>query len=199
LTGHQKDISALSISRDGTMLLSVSHKEVVVVWDVATAKQKTSWPISEQAYTAEMSPDNSLVFLSAAARHLNSGSYTMWDLKTTKQLYKGTSETNNLKTQHFSPDGKYFISSPSNAVTQLHDPRSGKILNTVVADEVFGYVECAQFSDNGKYLLTAGYDRAGHLWDLSSGTEMSRLSGHTLYTNTLEFSNRSCAFLIKRS
>lgn len=188
LAGHKINITALSVSRDGTLLLSASGNDIVSIWDINTSKQKTSWPITEQVYTAEISPDNSLVFLSGAARHQSSGNYSMWDMKTRQPLYRGTLETNNLKTHHFSPDGRFFITSPNNAVTQLHEPRSGKILSSVVADAEFGYVECAQFSDNGKYLLTAGYDRAGHLWDLASNAEISTLAGHTLYTNTLEFS-----------
>ena len=46
----------------------------------------------------------------------------------------------------------------------------------------------AAFSSDGKYVLTSGADGTARLWDVATGTEVRRFTGHTNMVRDVAFS-----------
>lgn len=186
--GHNERITAMAISANNQTLLTATEKQAIV-WQIASGQQKATLTASHDVYTAFLSPDGKYaMLLAASSKALSAGQYSIWDVTAGKKLYDGKEPTNHLRSNHFSANGQYYISSPNNGSTNIWETKSGKLIHQVVGDSVYGLVDCASFSPNGNLLLTAGFDRAAHLWDVAGGYKLSKLSGHTLYTNTLRFS-----------
>ena len=189
LSAGKSPVTALSLSTKQPLLLALTQQEGAMLWDLKTGAKRTTLPEKQNIYSAFLSADGRYALLSAAnPRSLSAGSYAVWDAEAGKKLYDGKESTNNLRCNHFSADGRYFITSPNNGTTNIRETSSGKLVNQVVGDSMYGLVDCAAFSPNGNMLLTGGFDRAAHLWDVMAGYKLSKLSGHTLYTNTLKFS-----------
>jgi WD40 repeat protein len=49
-------------------------------------------------------------------------------------------------------------------------------------------VNSAQFSPDGKYIVTTSYDNTAKIWDAASGKMLQDLSGHTQWVNSAQFS-----------
>src|SRR4051812_24768173 len=51
------------------------------------------------------------------------------------------------------------------------------------------YVNSAVFSSDGKYVLTASFDKTARLWDATTGKELRQFKGHTNYVTSAVFSS----------
>ena len=88
----------------------------------------------------------------------------LWDWKNRKHLKTFTHHTNWVKSVHFSPDGKSFLSAASdfkirvwNASEQQHEYALKGHTN---------FVRTAAFTASGKYIISAGNDLTIRFWDI---------------------------------
>lgn len=88
----------------------------------------------------------------------------------------------------FSPDGRYLATGGNDPAgfVQLWDTSNGKRLRSF--DGHGDAVVSVAFSNSGKQLLTASYDKTAKLWDIDSGTEVVTYRGHTWWVWAAAFS-----------
>jgi WD40 repeat protein/beta-lactamase regulating signal transducer with metallopeptidase domain len=86
----------------------------------------------------------------------------------------------------YSPDGSTLASAGDDAVVELRDVASGRVVGRLEGHR--DAVSCLAFSPDGKTLATGSYDRSVKLWDVDSGREKVELTGHTNWVFAVAFS-----------
>ncbi len=93
---------------------------------------------------------------------------------------------------HFSGDGqKIIIASGTTGLRGLatiHEVATGKELLKIGEGTHRDILYDAEFSPDGKFIATAGYDRAIHLWDATTGALVRKIAGHNGAIFDLAFS-----------
>lgn len=85
----------------------------------------------------------------------------------------------------YSPDGSILASGGDDAVVELHDVASGRVIRRLEGHK--DAVSCLAFSPDGRTLATGSYDRTAKLWDVASGREKTTLTGHTNWIFAVAF------------
>jgi WD40 repeat protein/beta-lactamase regulating signal transducer with metallopeptidase domain len=85
----------------------------------------------------------------------------------------------------YSPDGSTLASAGDDAVVELRDVASGRVIGRLEGHR--DAVSCLAFSPDGKTLATGSYDRTVKLWDVASGREKLELTGHTNWIFAVAF------------
>lgn len=77
--------------------------------------------------------------------------------------------TKAITSVRYSPSANIFASASEDGSVSIFDTVGGKCINVI--DKAHGgeIVDTVRFSKNGRYLLTAGRDNRGRLWDLTNG------------------------------
>ena len=78
---------------------------------------------------------------------------------------------------HFSPDGKYVVTSSYDHAAMVWDAASGHLLRQL--DGHTNVVWDAQFSPDGKRVVTASNDHTARIWDFAGGKSTVILGAHT--------------------
>jgi WD40 repeat protein len=155
------------------------------VWDVETGQvrltlQKHGWRVG---LGAQPSSPRALHF-SLDGRHLltsdDSPTASLWDAATEKELFilKGRDAT-------FSPEGRRVLSVAGDEV-HLWDAATGKELAALKGHE--GPIRSAEFSGDGRRMVTASDDKTVRIWDVTTGKGSMVLKGHEGPVSTAEFS-----------
>jgi WD40 repeat protein len=210
LKGHQGAINTVGFSIDGKRLVSASADKTARVWDVQNAGAAIR-PLEGRSYdwspVTRFSPDGQLI---AAA---GGRSVRLWDAATgrlVRELSPG--DKGQVTSIAFSPTDNRLLAvgfggEADVSYVALLDIDAGAELARLV-DAYTGDVGALAFSPNGKYLV-AGFGTKLYLtpanspnplnvWDVAARRLIRRLSGHTGYCLSLDFS-RDGTFLASGS
>ncbi len=152
---------------------------------IGTVRFRAANCIGQIAY----SPDGKTL----AARDVN-GKIFLFDTATGRKLRRLDTSTNPFFALAFAPDGKILAAAGSQAI-QLWDLAAGKELrrfpiNVQQAAHDFSLRRIAPlvFSHNGNELAWAAPDRSIRVWEVKTGKELVKLSGHREPIRCLAFS-----------
>jgi RNA polymerase sigma factor (sigma-70 family) len=189
--GHQ--ILAMRLSADGTTVYARSmgfDKEgqyTLSAWDVATGKRQF------QRLEDTGSSDNFGAF-SPDGRFFVSENGSVTDVATVKRVYSlsGMERVYNLPV--FSPSGKLvaFVRRDQPLGTDVNVySYSIRLLELATGKEyrawtVQEFIECLAFSPDGR-VLVSGSSEAIRLWNVATGQELLRRSGHGVNVSSLSF------------
>lgn len=114
----------------------------------------------------DLSPDGK-----TAALTTTTGSVTLWDTRSHRQVAELTGADDEFPTVDFSPDGKVLgtthVSDRADHRLRLWDPRTGTLVRSLPVPE---NVICLAFSDDGTRLATVSRDSPTiMLWDVDTG------------------------------
>lgn len=84
-----------------------------------------------------------------------------------------------------SPNGKQFATGDNKGGLTIFD-MNGKEITKLIDHKL--HVSTADFSPNGKYIVTGSVDETAKLWDLSSGKLIRTIEDHTDHVATVNFS-----------
>jgi dipeptidyl aminopeptidase/acylaminoacyl peptidase len=195
LEGHSERVWTAAFSPDGALLASCSGEYsrpeaggAVKLWDLKTGKEKASLTGHRGlVFHVTFSPDGKTL-LSAGW----DGAVKLWDVATSQEKATLTEHTAPVRTIVYSPDGKTFATACWDGFIRFFDAATFKEQKTLKAHDIG--VQGLAFSPCGRYLATIPRPKdetAGDeikLWDLTSGKELGRLTGHRHNILSVDFS-----------
>ena len=122
LIGHNKDVTTIKWSNDGSYFGSGSADKTIKLWDIKSLKEICTIPTLGYGPINDISLLNTGEMLIVAAGHVD-GNITIWDAQR-KSLFteiKENSQGKEIRTICFSPDGKYLISGGFDNKIKIYD------------------------------------------------------------------------------
>ena len=122
LIGHNKDVTTIKWSNDGSYFGSGSADKTIKLWDLKSLKEICTIPTLGYGPINDISLLNTGEMLIVAAGHID-GNITIWDAQR-KSLFteiKENSQGKEVRTICFSPDGKYLISGGFDNKIKIYD------------------------------------------------------------------------------
>jgi len=166
-------INSIAFSPDGQQILAGTGKELVI-WDTETGKKTYDSDYNHSINNLAVSPDGNYVVSASGDKTLR-----LWDINTGETLHIFQGHTDNINTVTFSPDGKTLLSSSRDSTLKLWDIATKKIIFTVEnkslrKDGAYGYNEfnevySADFSPDGKFIISGDYQDRLKIWDAKTG------------------------------
>lgn len=169
--GHGAPVRDIVISADGTLALTSSFDDQVILWDVA-ARQPIHRLIGHEAAV------NAAAFLPPDERRAISasddGALRLWDLESGQEIAHLEGHTKKVVSVAVSPDGRLAASASWDRTVRLWDLASGRQLRLFEGHE--SNVNTVAFLPDGSAVVSAGYDGLLMLWPLAEGASPLRLA-----------------------
>lgn len=169
-TGHVGGPWDLKISPDGQSAVT-GDDGMVHLWNMNTGEELRRFDaVKGVGFLATFSPDGQMVAASGG-----DGTVLMWEAATGQELLR-FNVGSSVPIMVFSPDGKTFVV-VSGKIAQLFDFQTGQEVRRFVGHT--DLVAWAEFSPDGRYLVTTSQDKTARLWDVTTGQELRQFIGHT--------------------
>lgn len=172
ITGHLNSVNAVSLARNGHLVVSGSADFTVRVWDVKTgALIRVMDTHSDSIHGLAVTQDSRFV-VSASADH----TLIVWEISTGRTVSTLTGHHSRVRHVVLSPDQQYVMSASSDRSVRVWDLTSGRLLSTFRGH--FDVVACLAVTPKGERLISASWDGTLKVWDLSTGHLVHTLKGH---------------------
>ncbi|MBT2468384.1 trypsin-like peptidase domain-containing protein [Streptomyces sp. ISL-66] len=182
LAGHQRAVTSVAFSPDGSSAASGSSDGTVRLWDVATGKTRTKLAShTDTVFSVAFSPDGRTLATAGADR-----SARLWDPATGKSRAIFTGHTSTVNAVAFSPDGKTLATASADHTARLWDLATGETRRTLGGHE--DQVYSVAFSPDGRTLATGSWDTSVRLWDGDTGAFRKALADHSGQVYSVVFS-----------
>jgi WD40 repeat protein len=178
--------------------MTVARDNNTRVWDAEKGSLLSTVSVAwlGPASDATLSPDGKLI----ADGQAGMGSVSVWENSDPKvQVASLSGHAGEVNRVAFSSDGKRIATASSDKTARIWDVGSGSLL-TLLQDEpkkaptlavLSGHsdaVNDAEFSPDGKQVVTAGSDQTARVWDAQNGSMLQVLTGHVGVVNRARFS-----------
>ncbi|KAH7317494.1 WD40-repeat-containing domain protein [Rhizoctonia solani] len=174
LAGHSSTINFISVSNDGSRILSGSSDNTVRMWDAQTGGQiGTFTGHSQSVNCVEISPDGTHILSGSQDRTLK-----LWDTTTYRNTYSYQHNSVVHRTR-YSPDGTRIVLASDDCNLYLMDPTTLKMLGSALQGHS-NSVNCLIYSHDGRYIASSSTDCTVILWDTKTASRTSQsFHGHT--------------------
>ena len=169
-----------------TKKIITANDNTIKIWDVLSGAVLSEIKgHSNNISAAQFSPDGRKILVTASDSMVE-----ILDAATGAQLVN-LKDTIKVRYAGFSADGKKIITfpwqgnAPANNTASLWEAATGKLLVTLKGHS--NYINAAQFSADGKKIVTASNDNSARLWDAVTGELLADLTGHAARVNSAQF------------
>ncbi|MCA9022984.1 MAG: serine/threonine protein kinase, partial [Planctomycetaceae bacterium] len=188
--GHTEGVLSISFSKDGKRLLTSSYDKTARLWDVKSGDQlKRYWGHNWWVWDANFSTDERRIVTAS-----QDGTAVIWNTETGEKGAPFTGHQGPVYSAHFSPDEE-----STHVVTSGYDRRillwrpedivpydfsklvSGKENEPPAYVAFEGHqesVQSAEFTKDGKMLISASHDNTVKLWDIETTKALKTFRGH---------------------
>ena len=189
---HAGGVNSAQFSPDGRSIVTASQDGTARVWDVSSG-QLIGEPLEHGIWMnwAEFSPDGKRILTTS-----QDGAAQVWEMQGGPSLSQALKQHGEISWAQFSPDGKRVVTASKDGTAQVWDAYSGLPvtgplqhgtnvepqrswtwqLPLVEALRKYGTnVISAQFSPDGRRIVTASNDHTARVWDAQNGQLLNRL------------------------
>ncbi|MFO0586481.1 MAG: hypothetical protein U0441_03015 [Polyangiaceae bacterium] len=177
LTGHEKGILQLALSRSGARVATASIDGTVRIWDSRSGKEIAKLAVGTTGYDkparfqrVAISPDGKLVAAGA-----QDGSVRLLDAETGAVVHTLSHHTASIEGVVFSPDGSRLLVTSLDHLATIVDVATGGLVE-VLRGHSDGIL-CGVFADDHR-VVTGSDDRRARVWEIADGPYLRVLAGH---------------------
>ncbi|CAK9107176.1 Vegetative incompatibility protein HET-E-1 [Durusdinium trenchii] len=183
LRGHTREVCCVAVSPDTRIVASGSNDTTVHVWDVQTGVARHVLQTQELLVSVGFSLD-SKTLLSGDA----DGCVRIWNVATSEQvrvLVDPFDSGNEFVDGEFVAITSFAFSTDVVAKSYAHgmvrvvDAHSGGVMWTRGGGGDFGFITAVAIAQDGKIMASSSDDGTIRIWEVSSGTELKVLGGHS--------------------
>ena len=187
---HDGSVLSAEFSPDGKRIVTASEGGEARVWDAQTGQSLTK-PLQHPGavYSARFSPDGKRIVTVSGDEppYVGSGfidtTVRVWDAQTGKPLTKPLKADGSVLSAQFSPDGKRIVTGSRGGEARVWDAQSGKPLTKPLKQDGLSAEQegklsiefsSAQFSPDGKRIVTAADNEEAGVWDAQTGKPLTK-------------------------
>lgn len=161
---HAGRVTDVRFSPDGERVATASFDGTARIWDARTGHPLTE-PLrhTDAVNRLDFSPDGRWLATASYDRTVK-----LWDARTGEQWGAAIQHVHVVNLVGFSPDGARILSSDGkDDLAQIRDVATRQVLVELRGHE--GWITCAEFSPDGRQVVTASEDGTARLWDAQTG------------------------------
>ena len=186
LEAHQRAISGLGFSPDGTLLASTSRDGLLVLWDVASGRAVARLDADELA-------SNGLAWSADGARlaaAFQDQVVRVWQMPARRRMRALGGHTDGVRSVAFAPGGGLLASTGLDGTIRTWDRDTGKALRVWKTAAKKQKSRVVAISPDGRQLASGGEGDSFELWDLATGERQRLLAGMSEGTSALAYDPR---------
>lgn len=168
ITSHAKEITCVSLGRNGDKVLSASEDGTVSIIDLVSDKRRVLKPEHGIVKSAVFSPDGRRIATAG-----ENGVVKIWNSATLELLQSLEGHERYVGALTYSKDGKLLISAGMDETVRVWDTATNKVKMILKHD---AWVWCVSLNPDETLLATGGVFTPIRLWDMKTGKEKSRLA-----------------------
>jgi WD40 repeat protein/serine/threonine protein kinase len=181
LRGHNREITGLTLTKDGRTLATCGLDQSVCIWDMALRRHVKL--LQRDITSATLAPDGKLLALSPGL----SQTVQLWDPIARRVVASLPAQARVVRVA-FSPDGSLLAAGCANGTIRLWDVPTRRELQLGRAPQPIAPVRYIAFSPDGRTLASAGVDGTVQLWDIAARRVRASFQGHSAAILSLSFS-----------
>ncbi|MBF0606246.1 MAG: pentapeptide repeat-containing protein [Magnetococcales bacterium] len=167
------DVYSISISTDGTKIVSSNVDNTLCIWDMATGSLiKTLESHKRPVDSTSISKDNTKIVSASGDSTLR-----IWDMATGNLIKTLNGHDVWVNCVAISADCMKIVSGSDDETIRIWDMATGKLLNTI--KECGGFVYSVAISTDGNKIVSSSNDKTIRIWDMADGSLINILSGHS--------------------
>ena len=176
---HEGGIYNVSVTRDGTKIISGDEGGKIRVWDVESHKLVIEWTHPDGCFRIAISPDDRLIAVAADAVAI----YTMEGI----QVGHSIEVDEEVWSMAFSPDGKKLACSSNDDICVYDVDTRTLILGPLKGHR--DWVDDLIWSRDGSRLFSGSTDKTIRCWNSDTGEQIGHpWTGHTHFIESLSLS-----------
>jgi WD40 repeat protein len=174
--GHRGFGTGLSISPDGTRILSVSEDQSMYLWDLTSILEHRQWTSLPESTIAGQA------VLGADKRHLLVGSWngtsTIWDIETQESLVTTSFFDGRIRSVAYAPNLETVLNGFDKGVANLYDAETGELLLEIAAGEGTDIILGLAYLPDSSQAISTSQAGLVRRWDLATGEMLAEYIGH---------------------
>ena len=169
---HTNDVTAVSITPDGRIIISAGRDSTLHVWDLATGEHLNTCDRYRTEMTAvAVTPDNRCILSGS-----DDGTLWLWDLSTAQYLRIFEKHNDSVEAVAVAPNGRFAISGSRDESLKMWDLATAQSLRSFTGHAAA--VTAVAITPDSSVMVSGSRDATLRLWTLATGKCFRVIRGH---------------------